>query len=194
MYNLSAQPITLAPILPPCHPLMIPFSLASSSVITYQHRPVMLFAVHFPICALCACCLERTPWSLRARSLACFPFMTALGHFVSATYPRVRCRIEGQGRDPLLRATLFHRVKGYSWHMSSPAAFFCSVLSAINGGGGGVIEMSQFWMSHSQIFEEQGDFRCICRLQDFSYSSHVAQKVYVLCKWMSAWENIDVFV
>lgn len=58
MYNLIHQPSILTPILPPCHPLRIPFSLACSSVITYHHRPGTLLTVHFPIYSLCSCCLE----------------------------------------------------------------------------------------------------------------------------------------
>jgi hypothetical protein len=49
----------LTPFLPLCLPLMIPFSLASNSVITYHHRPGTLPAVHFLIYFSCLCGLER---------------------------------------------------------------------------------------------------------------------------------------
>lgn len=59
MQSLLPEPACCpAPLLLPCHPLTIPFSLASDSVITYHHRPGTLAAVHFPI-YVCHCSLER---------------------------------------------------------------------------------------------------------------------------------------
>ena len=52
-------PHWLAPSLPPYHPLMIPFSLASDSVITYHHGPGTLATVHFPVHSTCHCSLKR---------------------------------------------------------------------------------------------------------------------------------------
>lgn len=74
-------PSYLAPLLPSCHSLTIPFSLASDSVITYHHRPETLAAVHFPLHSPCHHCSLKTPsWALRTiRCMASFPALTPTG-------------------------------------------------------------------------------------------------------------------
>ena len=73
-------PCWLAPFLPPYHPLMIPFSLASDSVITYHHRPGTLAAVHFSIHSACHCSLKRCfPGPSEQECRASFPVLTLTG-------------------------------------------------------------------------------------------------------------------
>lgn len=68
-------PGCLAPLLPPCYPLTIPFSLASDSVVTYHHRPGTLAAVHFPIHSSCRCCLKRHHSGPQNSECAWHPFL-----------------------------------------------------------------------------------------------------------------------
>ena len=81
-------PHWLAPFLPPYHPLMIPFSLASDSVITYHHRPGTLAAVHFPIHSTCHCSLKRHfPGPSEQVCTASFPVLTPTGPPGASTLP-----------------------------------------------------------------------------------------------------------
>lgn len=68
-------PGCLTPLLPPCYPLTIPFSLASDSVVTYHHRPGTMAAVHFPIHSSCRCSLKRHHPGPQNSECAWHPFL-----------------------------------------------------------------------------------------------------------------------
>lgn len=94
MQSLLPKPACCpAPLLPACHPLTIPFSLASNSVITYHHRPGTLAAVHFPVYSSCHRSLERhLPGpSKQSACVASFLVLTLsrppLGFFTSSSGP-----------------------------------------------------------------------------------------------------------
>lgn len=55
---------------------------------------------------------KTTPWSLRELIMACFPLMTAMSCYVSVTYPRVRYRIERQGRNGITEGQIVSQCNG----------------------------------------------------------------------------------